>query len=393
VREFVAGVVGNLTRNLGGLAQRRKISVLQGLARFSAPDQISIETAQGSSTLSFGDCIIAAGSQAVELPGIAHDDPRVMDSTAALRLDEVPARLLVIGGGIIGLELAAVYHALGSRIAIVELTDELLPGCDRDLVKPLHKHIAKRYERILLGTRVARVEPERDGVLVQLEGGTASASERFDRVLVAVGRRPNGLAIEARKAGVTVDERGFIPVDARMRTNVPHIYAVGDIVGQPMLAHKASHEGRTAAEVIAGLPAAFDPKAIPSVAYTDPEVAWMGLSETQARASGIAYEAASFPWVASGRAQGTGRSEGVTKLIFDPQSHRLLGAGITGRHAGELIAEAVLALELGADAEDLALTIHAHPTLSETLYFASEMFEGTITDLYLPRRAARSGRT
>jgi dihydrolipoamide dehydrogenase len=391
MRAFKNGVVGNLTKGLSGLADRRKISVLQGSGRFSAADQVSVETEDGTTTLSFDDCIIAAGSETVEIPGIPNDDPRVMDSTDALRLDEIPERLLVIGGGIIGLEMAAVYDALGSKITLVELTDELIPGCDRDLVKPLQKRIAKQYEHIFLNAKVTRIEPQRDGLEVHFEGGEAPESDRFDRVLVAVGRRPNGHAIDAGKAGCAVDDRGFIAVDSRMQTNVPHIYAIGDIVGQPMLAHKATHEGKTAAEVIAGLPAAFDPKAIPSVAYTDPEIAWMGLTETEARAKGIEFEKVSFPWAASGRAQGIGRSEGITKLIFDAEDRRLLGAGIVGRNAGELIAEAVLALELGADAEDLALTIHAHPTLSETLNFAAEMFEGTITDLYIPSRKPRSG--
>ncbi|MCH8083191.1 MAG: dihydrolipoyl dehydrogenase [Myxococcales bacterium] len=391
MRAFKDRVVGDLTQGLSGLAKRRKISVLRGHGRFSAADQVSVETGEGTTTVSFDDCIIAAGSQAVELSGIPNDDPRVMDSTAALLLEEIPDRLLVIGGGIIGLEMAAVYDALGSKITLVELTDELIPGCDRDLVKPLQSRIAKRYERILLGTKVTRIKAQQDGLEVSFEGGDAPESDRFDRVLVAVGRRPNGHAIDARKAGVAVDDRGFIAVDSQMRTNAPHIYAIGDIVGEPMLAHKATHEGKTAAEVIAGLPAAFDPKAIPSVAYTDPEVAWMGLSEAEAQAKGIRFEKVSFPWLASGRAQGIGRSEGVTKLIFDAEDRRLLGAGIVGRNAGELIAEAVLALELGADAEDLALTIHAHPTLSETLNFGAEMFEGTITDLYIPRRKTRSG--
>jgi dihydrolipoamide dehydrogenase len=389
IRAFKDGVVGNLTKGLAGLADRRKVSVLRGRARFSASDQISVETDSGTTTLSFDDCIIAAGSQSVELPGIPHDDPRVMDSTDALEIETIPERLLVIGGGIIGLEMAAVYDALGAKVTVVELTDELIPGCDRDLVKPLQARIAKRYERILLGTKVTRVEAGPEGLTAHFEGKDAPESERFDRVLVAVGRRPNGRAIDADKAGVAVDERGFIAVDHQMRTNAPHIYAIGDIVGQPMLAHKATHEGKTAAEVIAGHPAAFDPKTIPSVAYTDPEVAWMGITETEAKAKGIDFEKASFPWAASGRAQGIGRTDGVTKLIFDADSHRLLGAGIVGRNAGELIAEAVLALEMGADAEDLALTIHAHPTLSETLNFAAEMFEGTITDLYVPRRKGR----
>jgi dihydrolipoamide dehydrogenase len=390
MRAFKDRVVGNLTQGLAGLADRRKVSVLRGRGRFSAADQIAVETGEGTTTVSFDDCIIAAGSQSIELPGIPHDDPRVMDSTDALLLEEIPDRLLVIGGGIIGLEMAAVYDALGSKITLVELTDELIPGCDRDLVKPLQARIAKRYERILLGVKVTRIEPRPDGLQVSFEGGDAPESDRFDRVLVAVGRRPNGHAIDAGKAGVAVDDRGFIAVDNQMRTNAPHIYAIGDIVGQPMLAHKATHEGKTAAEVIAGLPAAFDPKAIPSVAYTDPEVAWMGLSEAEAKAEGIAFEKVSFPWAASGRAQGIGRTDGVTKLIFGAEDRRLLGAGIVGRNAGELIAEAVLALEMGADAEDLALTIHAHPTLSETLNFAAEMLEGTITDLYIPRRKSKT---
>ncbi len=393
MRAFKDRVVGNLTKGLDGLADRRKVSVLRGRARFGAPDQVSLETDEGATTISFDDCIIAAGSQSIELPGVPHDDPRVMDSTDALRLDEIPNRLLVIGGGIIGLEMAAVYDALGSKITVVELTDQLIPGCDRDLVKPLQTRIAKRYERILLGTRVSRIEPGPDALEAFFEGANAPVSERFDRVLVAVGRRPNGHAIDAEKAGVPVDARGFITVDSRLRTAVPHIYAIGDIVGPPMLAHKATHQGKTAAEVIAGLPAAFDPKAIPSVAYTDPEVAWVGLSEADAQAGGIAIEKVAFPWAASGRAQGIGRSEGITKLIFGADDHRLLGAGIVGRNAGELIAEVVLALEMGADAADLALTIHAHPTLSETVYFGAEMCEGTITDLYLPRREKRARKT
>jgi len=363
MRAFKERVVGNLTKGLAELAGRRKVSVLRGHGRFSAADQILVETGEGTTTVSFDDCIIAAGSQSIELPGIPHDDPRVMDSTDALRLEEIPERLLVIGGGIM------------SKITLVELTDELIPGCDRDLVKPLQARIAKRYERIFLGAKVARVEPRPDGLEAFFEGGDAPESDRFDRVLVAVGRLPNVRAIDADKAGVTVDERGFIAVDSQMRTSTPHIYAIGDIVGQPMLAHKATHEGKTAAEVIAGLPAAFDPKAIPSVAYTDPEIAWMGLSEAEAKAEGIAFKKVSFPWAASGRAQGIGRTEGVTKLIFGAEDRRLLGAGIVGRNAGELI---------GA--------IHAHPTLSETLNYTAEMFEGTITDLYVPRRENRSRR-
>jgi dihydrolipoamide dehydrogenase len=378
--------VGGLTQGLEGLAKRRGVSVLRGTGRLNSHDQIRVDTDNGEKTISFGDCIIAAGSQSIELPGIPHDDPRVMDSTDALNLEEIPTRLLVIGGGIIGLEMAGIYDALGSKVTVVELTDELLPGCDRDLVKPLQRRIAKLYENIYLSTEVVRVQAATDGLQVFFDGPDAPEADRFDRVLVAVGRRPNGAAIDADKAGVFVDERGFISVDSQMRTSASHIYAIGDIVGQPMLAHKATHEGKTAAEVIAGLSAKFDPKTIPSVAYTDPEVAWMGLSEADAKTQEIEYEKASFPWAASGRAQGIGRAEGTTKLIFDAKDHRLLGAGITGRNAGELIAEAVLALEMGADAQDLARTIHAHPTLSETLNFAAEMVEGTITDLYIRKR-------
>jgi len=386
LRAFKDRVVGGLTQGLEGLAKRRKVSVIRGHGRLSAPDQIQVDTPDGAKTISFGDCIIAAGSRSIELPGAPHDDPRVMDSTEALRVEEIPSRLLVIGGGIIGLEMAAVYDALGARVTVVELTEALLPGCDPDLVKPLQRRIAKRYENIYLGTEVVRVQPEADGLQVLFDGPDAPEADRFDRVLVAVGRRPNGFEIGADKAGLPVDEQGFIPVDSQMRTPAPHIYAIGDIVGQPMLAHKAIHEGKIAAEVIAGLPASFDARAIPSVAYTDPEVAWVGLSETDAKAQGIEYEKASFPWLASGRAQGIGRPEGVTKLIFDAEDHQVLGAGITGRNAGELIAEAALALEMGADAQDLALTVHAHPTLSETLSLASEMVEGTITDLFVPKR-------
>jgi dihydrolipoamide dehydrogenase len=386
LRAFKDRVVGGLTQGLEGLAKRRSVSVIRGTGRLISNDQIQVDTEDGARTISFKDCIIAAGSQSIELPEIPHDDPRVMDSTDALNFEEIPTRLLVIGGGIIGLELAGVYDALGSKVTVVELTDELLPGCDRDLVKPLQRRIRKRYENIYLGTEVVRVQATADGLQVLFDGPDAPEADLFDRVLVAVGRRPNSAAIGADQAGVSVDERGFIPVDSQMRTSVPHIYAIGDIVGQPMLAHKATHEGKIAAEVIAGLPAKFDAKTIPSVAYTDPEVAWMGLSEADAKAQGIEYKKASFPWAASGRALGIDRPEGTTKLIFDAKDHRLLGAGITGRNAAELIAEAVLALEMGASAQDLARTIHAHPTLSETLNFAAEMIEGTITDLYIRKR-------
>jgi dihydrolipoamide dehydrogenase len=346
---------------------------------------LRVEGADGATTVSFDRCIIAAGSSAVRLPALP-DDPRVIDSTGALELEDVPDRLLIVGGGIIGLEMATVYDALGSQVTVVELMDQLIPGADKDLIRPLQKRIEQRYEAILLKTRVAGVEAAEDGLRVTFEGDNAPESETFDRVLLAVGRRPNGASLGAEAAGVLVDGRGFIPVDRQMRTNVPHIHAIGDIVGEPMLAHKATHEGKVAAEVAAGHHAEFDAKTIPSVAYTDPEVAWMGLTETQARADGVEFEKASFPWAASGRALSLGRDEGVTKLLFEPGSRRLLGAGIVGPNAGELIAEAVLALEMGADAEDLSLTIHPHPTLSETLGFAAEMAEGTITDLMPPRR-------
>jgi dihydrolipoamide dehydrogenase len=335
--------------------------------------------------VSFDDCIIAAGSSVARIPGFPYDNPRLIDSTGALALPEVPQRLLVIGGGIIGLELATVFDALGSKVTVVELLDGLMPGADRDVVRPLAKRIEKRYEKILLKTRVSKIEPVKDGLKVTFEGAT-SATDTFDYVLVAVGRRPNGREIKAEAAGVTVSERGFIPVDRQMRTNVPHIFGIGDIVGEPMLAHKATHEGKLAAEVIAGHKAAFDARTIPSVAYTDPEIAWMGLTETQAQAQGVEYEKAVFPWAASGRALATGRDEGMTKLLFDRHTKRIIGAGMVGVNAGELIAETVLALEMGADAMDLGLTIHPHPTLSETVFFAAEIAEGSITDLYMPRK-------
>jgi dihydrolipoamide dehydrogenase len=309
-----------------------------------------------------------------------------MDSTGALALEEIPKRMLVIGGGIIGLEMACVYDALGSRISVVELADGLIPGADRDIVKPLHKRLEKRYEAILLKTRVTRLEATPEGLRASFEGDGAPEPQLYDRVLMAVGRRPNGRQIGAENAGITVDERGFIPVDRQQRTNVPHIHAIGDICGEPMLAHKATHEGKLAAEVIAGHKVAFDARTIPSVAYTDPEVAWMGLTETAAKAQGIEVEKAVFPWAASGRALATGRDEGMTKLLFEKDSRRLLGAAMVGPNAGELIAETVLALEMGADAEDIGLTIHPHPTLSETVFFAAEIAEGSITDLYMPKR-------
>ena len=386
VRGFKDEVVAKLTGGLAALAKRRKVSVIEGSGRFEGPHLLRASGIDGDTTIAFRFAIIAVGSQAIQLPGIPHDDPRVMDSTDALELEEIPERLLVVGGGIIGLEMAGVYHALGARVTVVELLDELMAGTDRDLVKPLQKRIEERYENVFLGTKVSGVEAADDGLHVSFEGEQAPARDVFDRILVSVGRSPNGARIGAEAAGVTVDERGFIPVDAQLRTNVPHIFAIGDVVGPPMLAHKATHEGRIAAEVIAGHKVRFDAKTIPSVAYTDPEVAWMGLTETEAKAQGIAIRKYKVPWQASGRALGIGRAEGVTKLIVDPESSAILGGGITGPNAGDLISELVLALELGADAEDVALTIHPHPTLSETVAFSAEMAEGTITDLYAPKR-------
>lgn len=384
VRGWKESVVNRLTGGLSQLAKQRNVQVIHGRGQFIAPHHIKVETAEGEVSVSFDNAIIAAGSQAVKIPTFP-DDPRVMDSTGALSLTDVPKKMLVIGGGIIGLEMATVYHALGAQITVVELGEQLIPGCDKDIVKPLHKKIEKHYE-IFLKTKVAGLEAKKDGIVATFEGEHAPAPQTFDRVLVAVGRRPNGKLIGAEHAGVQVNEQGFIPVDKQQRTNVPHIFAIGDIVGQPMLAHKAVHEGKVAAEVIAGHKAAFDARTIPSVAYTDPEVAWMGLTETEAKAKGIDYDKASFPWAASGRALSINADYGATKLLLDKDTKRIIGAGIVGPNAGELIAEAVLALEMGADAQDLGLTIHPHPTLSETLCFAAEMAEGTITDLFIKRK-------
>jgi dihydrolipoamide dehydrogenase len=379
LRGWKESVVGKLTGGLAQLSKQRQVEVVHGVARFTGPHTILV----GDRTISFDNCVIAAGSRAASLPNLP-DDPRIIDSTDALELPDVPKRMLVIGGGIIGLELATVYDALGSQITVVELLDRLVPECDPDLVKPLHKRIGGRYEAIKLETEVASVTAQKAGLKVELSSGE---TQTFDRVLVAVGRKPNGGEVDATAAGVEVDERGFIRVDSRLRTNVPWIYAIGDIVGGPMLAHKAAHEGKVAAEVIAGVPGAeFDPRAIPSVAYTDPEVAWMGLTEVVAKEQGIEYERAVFPWAASGRALGLGREEGMTRLLFEPGTRRLLGAGMVGVNAGDLVAETVLALEMGADAEDLGLTIHPHPTLSETIGFAAEVAAGTITDLMPPRQ-------
>ncbi len=379
-------IVGQLTKGLAGLARQRKVEVLQGVARFVSPHMLEVDGAGGVVRVSFEQAIIAAGSQATQIPSFPNDDPRLMDSTSALVLEEVPKRLLVIGGGIIGLEMATVYQALGSRVTVVELLDDLMPGCDKDLVRPLAKRIGKLYQAIYLGTRVTAVDAQKKGLKVHFEGPKAPASEVFERVLVAVGRRPNGHRIGADAAGVAVDDAGFINVDSQQRTNVPHIFAIGDITGEPMLAHKATHEGKVAAQVASGEKSHFDALAIPSVAYTDPEIAWTGVTESEAKKQGLDFDKATFPWAASGRSLGMGRNEGLTKLLFDKASGRLIGAGIVGPHAGDLISEANLALEMGADAADIALTIHPHPTLSETVNFAAEMVEGTITDLYVPRR-------
>jgi dihydrolipoamide dehydrogenase len=376
-------VVARLTGGLAGLAKQRNVEVVTGEAKLTGEHQVAV----GERTITFAHCIIAAGSRAASLPFLP-EDPRIIDSTGALSPDSVPKRLLVIGGGIIGLEMATVYDALGAKVTVVEVLDQLIPEADKDLVKPLHKRIDSRYEAVLLGTKVTGVKAQKNGLKVEFSEGKP---QMFDSILVAVGRTPNGGAIGADAAGVEVDDRGFIPVDGRMRTNVPHIHAIGDIVGGPMLAHKAVHEGKTAAEVISGDESAeFDPRAIPSVAYTDPEVAWMGLTETAAREQDVAFERFVFPWAASGRALGLGRDEGMTKLLVDPESRRVLGAGMVGVNAGDLIAEAVLAIEMGADAEDISLTIHPHPTLSETFAFAAEMADGSITDLMPPRKRPKS---
>ncbi len=391
VRKFKDGVVGKLTKGLSGLAKARKVTVVEGKAQFASPHTLEVETKEGRKVVSFDHCIIAAGSQSAKIPGFPYDDPRLMDSTGALELTDIPRRLLIIGGGIIGLEMATVYDALGSKVTVVEFMDRLIPGADPDIVKPLAKRIEKRYEKILLRTKVARIEAAPEGLRAHFESAEAGAAapgpELYDRVLLAVGRRPNGKNIGAEKAGVNVGERGWIPVDKQMRTNVPHIFAIGDIVGEPMLAHKATHEGKLAAEVIAGMSHhAWEARTIPSVAYTDPEIAWMGLSESEAKQSGIEYEKSVFPWAASGRALGMGREDGLTKVLYEKGTKRILGAGIVGVNAGELIAETVLALEMGADAEDIGLTIHPHPTLSETVFFTAEMAEGSITDMMPPKR-------
>ncbi|MGF7212821.1 dihydrolipoamide dehydrogenase [Skermanella aerolata] len=387
LRSWKDGVVKKLTGGLTGLAKQRKVNVVSGFGRFISLNQVEVEQADGSKKIvTFDQAIIAAGSEPVKLPFIPHDDPRVIDSTGALELGGIPKRLLVLGGGIIGLEMATVYHSLGSKVTIVELMDQIIPGADKDIVTPLMKRIQKKYENIHLKTKVTKVEATEAGLVAHFEGGSAPETDTFDRILVAVGRRPNGRVIGAENAGVAVDERGYIPVDKQMRTNVAHIYAIGDVVGQPMLAHKAVHEGRVAAEAASGKNSFFDAKVIPSVAYTDPEVAWVGPTENELKAKGVKYGKGVFPWAASGRSLSLGRDEGITKILFDETTDRILGCGIVGPSAGDLIAEAALAIEMGADAEDIGLTIHPHPTLSETMGMAAEVFEGTITDLYMPQR-------
>ncbi len=387
LRGWKDGVVARLTGGLAGLARQRKVTVIRGYGRLSSPHQLQVELGEGGTkTVDFEQAIIAAGSEPLALPFLPQGDPRIMDSTGALELTELPSRLLVIGGGIIGLEMAAVYHELGAQITVVELMDQLIPGADKDLVNPLAKRLFSQYENVFLKTEVTNVEARADGLVVSFDGAKAPATDTFDKILVAVGRRPNGKLIGAENAGVRVNDRGFIPVDKQLRTNVAHIFAIGDVVGQPMLAHKATHEGKVAAEVAAGKNSAFDARVIPSVAYTDPEVAWAGLTENEARAAGEPYGKGVFPWAASGRSLSLGRSEGMTKLLFDSGTGRVLGCGIVGPSAGDLISEAALAIEMGADAADVGLTIHPHPTLSETVAMAAEAFEGTITDLYLPRR-------
>ena len=386
LRKWKESIIGKLTNGLTALAKKRNVEVIQGNGEFITSNMISVTTPNGQKTVSFEYCVIAAGSSVAHPPGIIQNDPRIIDSTGALELEDIPKRMLIIGGGIIGLEMATIYDAFGSKVSVVEMKNQLISGADKDLIKPLYRRIKKRYEAIYLRTKVSEINPQKDGLEVTFEGEESPGTQTYDRILVAVGRRPNGHAIEAGNAGVHVTKQGFIPVDNQLRTSVPNIFGIGDIVGEPMLAHKATHEGKLAAEIIAGQKAAFDVRTIPSVAYTDPEIAWMGLTEIEAKNQGIDYEKASFPWAASGRAIAMGRDEGMTKLLFDKNTRRLLGAGIVGINAGELISETVLALEMGTDMEDISLTIHPHPTLSETINFAAEIADGSITDLYMPKK-------
>ncbi|WP_144212266.1 dihydrolipoyl dehydrogenase [Shewanella donghaensis] len=386
LRGFKEKVVGQLTGGLGGMSKMRKVDVVNGLGKFTSPNTMEVTAEDGTvKVINFDNAIIAAGSRPIKLPFIPHEDPRIWDSTDALELKEVPEKLLVMGGGIIGLEMGTVYSSLGSQIDVVEMFDQVIPAADKDIVRIYTKKIKKKFN-LILETKVTAVEAKEDGIYVSMEGKKAPAEPvRYDAVLVAIGRAPNGKGLDAEKAGVNVDERGFINVDKQLRTNVPNIYAIGDIVGQPMLAHKGVHEGHVAAEVISGLKHFFDPKVIPSIAYTDPEVAWVGLTEKEAKEQGVAYETASFPWAASGRAIASDASDGMTKLIFDKETHRVIGGAIVGVNGGELLGEIGLAIEMGCDAEDLALTIHAHPTLHESVGLAAEMYEGSITDLPNPK--------
>ena len=386
LREFKASAVGKLTGGLAAMAKQRKVRTLEGEGKFVSPHEMEVQTRDGVKLIRFENAIIAAGSQSVQLPAFPWDDPRVIDSTGALQLQDVPKKLLVVGGGIIGLEMATVYAALGSAVTVVEFMDQLIPAADADLIKPLAQRLGKRLAGIHLKTKVTTAKATKSGIEVGYEGASIPETRVFDRVLVGVGRTPNGNGVGADKAGVIVTERGFVTVDTQMRTNVPHIFAIGDLVGQPMLAHKATHEGHVAAEVVAGLKSHFDARVIPSVAYTDPEIAWVGVTEREAKEKGLEIGVGKFPWAASGRAIGMGRTEGFTKLIFDEQTHRIVGAGIVGVHAGDLISELALAIEMGSEAADIALTVHPHPTLSESVGMAAEVYEGTITDLYLPKK-------
>jgi len=389
LRHFKESVISKLTGGLAGMAKARKVNVIQGYATFSSANTLNIEADGANSSLSFDKAIIAAGSRVTIFPMFETDDPRVIDSTGALELKEIPKSMLIVGGGIIGLEMATVYSELGTNVSIVEFMPQIIPGADKDLVGPLQKRMKSLVKNIMTSTKVEAIEPQKKGIKVSFakaDGGKGPDPQVYDYVLVATGRRPNGDLIDVQNAGVNVDERGFIATDVQMRTNVEHIFAIGDIVGQPMLAHKATHEAKVAAEVCAGMKSGFEASVIPSVAYTDPEIAWVGLTETDAKANGTEYEAGIFPWAASGRAIGNDRTEGKTKLLFDPKTHKVLGGGIVGQNAGDLIAEVALAIEMGSDASDIGLTIHPHPTLSESVAMAAEVYEGTITDLYIPKK-------
>lgn len=386
VRAGKQSVVGKLTGGLAGLAKQRKVQVVQGEGRFTSANELMVTGEDGDTRINFENAVVACGSSPTRIPNFPYDDPRLMDSTGALELEDIPKKLLVIGGGYIGLEMASVYHALGSAVSVVEFMPALLPGADADLVKPLQKRLQSKLAEIKLNTKVTDIKPQKNGLKVSFEGPDGEANGIYDRVLVSVGRRPNSQLFDAEKAGIEINERGFAVVDEQMRTSVPHIFAIGDIAGDPMLAHKAVHEGKVAAEVIAGMKSAFDPLAIPAVVFTDPEVAWAGVTEAQAKEQDIKYGKGVFPWAANGRSLSLHRDEGMTKILFDEQSHRVIGVGIVGPGAGDLIAEGVLAIEMGADAEDLALTIHPHPTLSETVAMAAEVFDGSVTDIFVPKR-------